>query len=154
MDKQTYSYTNHDGETKETSQKYENYFYPAIFNNFAARMDWASQGKGNRNPIVIVDGQKGLDIIYKEVEAGKTFCLDASPTSDPDNDPLNYCWWNLKEAGNYESEVIILNEKTSQPSIQIPSDASGKEIHIICEVTDEGTPALTAYRRIVLTVKD
>ena len=29
-------------------------FYPAAFNNFAARMDWAKDGTGNRNPVVVV----------------------------------------------------------------------------------------------------
>lgn len=42
-DKETYCYTNHRQDTKKISQKYESYFYPAIFANFAARMDWAKQ---------------------------------------------------------------------------------------------------------------
>ena len=150
MDKETFCFTNHEGKAKECSQKYENYFYPAIFNNFAARMDWAAQGKGNRNPIVIVGNQKGLGIINQETKAGTSITLDATSTFDPDNDLLTYRWWYMPEAGNYEGDVTIKQAEETKAIIQIPSDAIEKEIHIICEVTDNGTPALTAYRRIIL----
>ena len=44
-------YTNCNRNVKIRSEHYErHHFYPAIFNNFAARMDWAAKGKGNRNP--------------------------------------------------------------------------------------------------------
>jgi hypothetical protein len=34
----------------------------------------------------------------------------------------------------------------------VPTDAVGKSIHVICEVTDDGVPPLTAYRRVVINV--
>ena len=37
--------------------------------------------------------------------------------------------------------------------VAVPHDASGKTIHLILEVTDDGTPNLTAYKRIVLRVR-
>ena len=151
MDKETFCFTNHEGKAKEISQKYENYFYPAIFNNFAARMDWAAQGIGNRNPIVIIGHQKGLGIIRQKAKAGESVTLDAALSFDPDNDQLAYHWWYMPEAGNYEGEVAIEKADEAQSTIQIPADATEKEIHIICEVTDNGTPALTAYRRIILS---
>jgi hypothetical protein len=33
--------------------------------------------------------------------------------------------------------------------LTIPPDAAGKTFHVICEVTDNGTPNLTSYRRII-----
>lgn len=36
--------------------------------------------------------------------------------------------------------------------INVPSDAKGKTIHIICEVTDDGSPCLKGYKRIILKV--
>ena len=37
-------------------------------------------------------------------------------------------------------------------SVHVPVDAKGKNIHVILELTDKGTPALTVYRRMVLDV--
>ena len=153
QDKETNCYTNFEGKTKDSSQKYERYFYPAIFNNFAARMDWADKGEGNRNPIVIIDRKKGLDIIYRTVSVNETINLDASSTIDPDGDELDFKWWNIQEAGTYQKECHIENRSAAKSTIRIPEDASGKTIHIVCEVSDNGTPTLTSYRRIVLSVK-
>lgn len=153
QDKETNCYTNFEGKTKDSSQKYERYFYPAIFNNFAARMDWADKGEGNRNPIVIIDRKKGLDIIYRTVSVNETINLDASSTIDPDGDELDFKWWNIQEAGTYQKECHIENSSAAKSTIRIPEDASGKTIHIVCEVSDNGTPTLTSYRRIVLSVK-
>lgn len=36
--------------------------------------------------------------------------------------------------------------------VHIPTDAMGKNIHIILALTDKGTPALTVYRRVVVEV--
>jgi hypothetical protein len=37
----------------------------------------------------------------------------------------------------------------------VPKDASvGDTIHLILEVTDKGTPALTRYQRVIATVVD
>lgn len=151
-DNKTYCYTNHKGNTKKSSQKYEHYFYPAIFNNFAARMDWADKGKGNRNPIVIVDRKGGLAYVGKNAKAGQQITLDASASYDKDSNQLEFKWWHLPEAG-YSGTVEINGQNKQKATISIPADASGKAIHIICEVTDNGTPALTAYRRIVINVR-
>lgn len=139
MDNATYCFTNHAGEAKETSNKYETYFYPAIFNNFAARMDWAKEGKGNRNPVVVVNGKKGREIV-----------LDASESFDPDGDQLSYKWLFLPEASSYSGVIELENASTSKSTIKIPSDAAGESIHIVCEVTDNGTPKLTSYKRIII----
>jgi hypothetical protein len=34
----------------------------------------------------------------------------------------------------------------------VPAEAKGKAIHVVLEVTDDGVPALTRYRRAVLLV--
>lgn len=153
MDGETMCYTNHSGETKEISQKYEHYFYPAIFNNFAARMDWAHSGIGNRNPIVVVEGMKGLDMIDMTVSAGSVVNLDAKGTFDPDGDELAYKWWIMPESGTYEGDVDIVNPDSAAADVRIPDDASGYVVHVICEVSDSGSPTLTSYRRIILHVQ-
>lgn len=151
-DKVTMCYTNHSGRTKEISQKYERYFYPAVFNNFAARMDWAEYGKGNRNPVVIIGKNKGLEVIYMDVRPGETVSLDASRTYDLDGNSLNFRWWHMPESGTWDGAVCVNGSDQTVADIPVPQDAAGKTIHIICEVTDSGVPALASYRRVVLNV--
>ena len=118
-----------------------------------ARMDWAAYGKGNRNPIVIVNGEKGLNPIIIEPETEEELQLNASKSVDPDKDKLTFHWWILPEAGTYTSTVSIREADKANAILRIPQDAAGKELHIICEVTDKGTPALTSYRRVIIRPK-
>jgi hypothetical protein len=38
---------------------------------------------------------------------------------------------------------------TPRTAINLPKDSAGKTFHLICEVTDDSVPNLTAYRRII-----
>ncbi len=150
IDKKTNCWTNYDGDTKAISQKYEGYFYLATFHNFAARMDWAKDGKGNRNPVAIVNGKKGHDILTLSPKAGQKILLDASRSFDPDGDSLTYKWWILPEAGTYKKDIPVEGHDTSRATLVVPSDAAGKTFHVICEITDNGMPCLTSYRRLIV----
>lgn len=149
----TQAYVNDRGRPYDIGTRYFNYFYPALFNNFAARMDWAKEGKGNRNPVVIVNKDKSLKPLTIKAKAGKTCVFDAAPSYDPDGDALRYHWWVLPEAGTFKGEVVLSGSDTSKATLLIPSNAAGTLIHVICEVTDSGTPALTSYRRMIVAVK-
>jgi len=153
-DNATRAYQNHGGHAKDISSKYQQYFYPATFNNFAARMDWAKDGKGNRNPVVVIDGDKDIDILIRTPIQGTKITLDASQSYDPDGDKLIFKWWILPEAGTYAGNVIISNSSSSIASIDIPSDSAGKHFHVICEVVDDGVHNLSAYRRIIFKPTD
>lgn len=152
MDGETFCRTNHEGHAREISQRYEHYFYPATFNNFAARMDWAAEGKGNRNPEVVVDDNAGIDIIHMSVKPGQKVKPDASRSHDPDGDALSFKWWAMPTAGSYNGLVEIENASSPRASVSIPADAAASTIHLICEVTDDGSPRLVSYRRIILQI--
>jgi hypothetical protein len=50
--------------------------------------------------------------------------------------------------------VIIENANKKASSILIPEKAdTGKTIHLILEVTDNGRPELARYQRVILTIK-
>jgi hypothetical protein len=148
-DNVTVAFNNHADPIRAISRKYETRFYPAIFNDFAARMDWAKNGAGNRNPVVVVNGDNGISPIKLAPAPGASVILDASGSRDPDGDRLKFSWWVLSEAGTYNKDVNISGEDSARATIIVPSDAADKSIHVICEVTDAGTHNLTSYRRII-----
>jgi hypothetical protein len=148
-DNETFAFVNQQGSANAVSTKYQKYFYPAIFNNFAARMDWARDGKGNRNPIVAINDDQGIALLTNTAPQGTAVTLDASKSSDPDGDKLTFKWWILSEAGTCTQNINLSNTNSSRATVEIPSDAAGTSFHVICEVTDDGTPNLTGYRRII-----
>lgn len=69
--------------------------------------------------------------------------------SDLDGDDLVFKWSVYTDPGSYKGEV---DSDKAICSVHVPMDAKGKNIHVILELTDKGTPALTVYRRMVLYV--
>lgn len=149
-DKITSAYTNYQGAANDVCKKYESYLYPHIFNDFVARMDWAHAGKGNRNPVVVINGKKGIAPIHIKKKKGKKIKLNASASLDPEGDLLRFKWWIQEEAGTYKGPITLADENSKKITIDIPHDSQGKNFHIICEVTDQGEPKLTSYRRIII----
>jgi len=149
-----FAYVNRQGPAHTICKnKYAPQFYPATFNNFAARMDWAKDGKGNLNPIAIINGNKGIEILKETPLAGTTITLDASTSYDPDDDQLIFKWWVQPEAGTYNKGIILTNANTSKVNVKVPDDSAGETFHVICEITDNGVPNLTSYRRIIVEPK-
>jgi hypothetical protein len=120
----------------------------AFQNDFAARMDWCMKSfeGANHPPVVKLDHQSDL-----KAKAGRTVKLSAEGTTDPDGDTLNYKWWQYAEPGSYRGTLDIRDANKADASFVVPDDAGGGEnVHIICEVTDGGEPALTRYRRVIV----
>jgi hypothetical protein len=124
----------------------------AIQNDFAARADWCVKSREQANHPPVVKLAHPLDM---KVRPGQKLSLSAKGTTDPDGDALSFQWWQYREAGRdpYPGNVKIEKARQMDASLAIPADAKpGHTIHVICEVTDNGTPPLTRYQRAVMSV--
>lgn len=120
-------------------------------NDFAARMIWsctAMYDEANHHPVVCVKGDISKDPIHITVQSGEKICMDASDSYDPDGDSLTFEWIYYSEPSTYKRN-IDLSGNGSQITFVVPDDADGLTIHVILRVTDDGTPALSSYRRFV-----
>jgi hypothetical protein len=120
-------------------------------NDFAARMDWTTQSyqQANHAPLAVL---KSADII--KVKSGQGFALDASGSSDPDGDNLSFIWFDYPEAGTYKKTVSTGAANNAHAIyVTAPEVTETQTVHIILKVTDKGSPALSSYKRIVVTVE-
>jgi hypothetical protein len=124
---------------------------PAMQNDFAARADWCTKSfeDANHPPVVKIDCKNLVG-----APRGKRLYFNADKSYDVDGDSLSFRWWQYVEAGTCRLPIAIDCKYTAHAIVTIPTDASkGSTVHLICEVTDNGSPRLTRYRRIVLRVQ-
>ena len=128
---------------------------PAYQNEFQARMDWCVKGvrEANHPPVAVLNKDLSQDALQVAAKPGETVTLSASGSSDPDNNALSYRWFVYREPGTYEGEVKIENADKIEAKISLPADAKEKSIHVILEVSDDGSPKLTRYRRAILSAR-
>ena len=150
-DSLTTAWTSWQEPVRSISVGYKQRFYPIELNDLMARMQWADEGKGNHNPIVIVNGHKGPSPLVLHAKAGERIRLDASQSSDPDNNAILFHWWQQPEIG----ATKLTFDDAEQPFItfSIPVDAAGQNLHVICEVSDKGSFYLRSYQRIILVIE-
>lgn len=152
-DSLTVAWTNWRQPQKSTSRQYEETFYPDIFNDFAARMEWADTGKGNTNPVVVVNGDNTLAPIVLTATSWQKVGLDASGSYDPDNDKLSFKWWVQSDIGNCPQDITLV-WKDAHAILTVPDAAQGTEIHVICQAHDNASIPLASYRRIIVKVEN
>jgi hypothetical protein len=128
-------------------------FAADLQNDFRARLDWCVRPvkEANHPPSVLVNGIAGQRVIRLNAKPGTALKLDATKSTDPDGDQLSFEWFTYVEAGTYSGAVQIDTAITATPTVHVPRDSSGKEIHIIVAVTDQGKPPLTRYRRLIVS---
>jgi hypothetical protein len=130
----------------------------AFQNEFAARMDWTMKpyAEANHPPVVKLGHAAQLT-----AKPGARVDLSAEGSSDPDGNALTYEWFYYPEPGT----MATSQSRTGQP-VKIEDADKPKAwftvptgrvlrfgtMHIILAVTDRGTPPLTRYRRVIVTV--
>lgn len=125
-------------------------FAADLQNDFKARLDWCVKPfeGANHPPIVKLKATR-----RRSVKSGDRVVLDASATIDPDQNRLKFQWWIYPEAGTCRANVGIENEQTSIASLVVPRVESTEELHVVLTVSDDGSPPLTRYARVVLTIE-
>ena len=118
-------------------------------NDFAARMDWCTKSfnEANHPPVPVLSHSEKIS-----VKSGEGFNLDAFNSTDPDNDSLSFLWFHYPEASTIKKEISISAENAHGVYIMAPTVSKKESIHFILKVTDKGEPALSRYKRIIVTV--
>lgn len=121
----------------------------AFQHDFAARMDWCimDYSEANHPPAPALAHAQIL-----KVSEGEKVVLKAEGCIDPDGDKLSYKWIYYREAGNSVYWLKMENELLPEASFIAPSMGFPQEMHLILALTDNGKPALTRYKRVLVKV--
>jgi hypothetical protein len=122
---------------------------PAVQNDFAARLDWCVKAFKDVNHAPVAKVKSSLN---RDVKAGKTVKLKATAT-DLDGDTLTCQWWQYSDADSVTTTVAIANANSLDNASFVAPDEPGKQVQIILEVTDNGTPPLVGYQRVICNIK-
>lgn len=119
-------------------------------NDFAARMDWTIKPRteANHPPVPVLAHSDRLT-----VKSGESFHLDAGGSTDPDGDNLGFWWFHYPEAGSWRGKLTLHGaENSTRAHFAAPKVDKPETVHVILRVTDKGSPALSRYRRVIVTV--
>ena len=119
-------------------------------NDFAARMEWTTRpyAGANHPPAPVLAHPESVT-----VKSGERFFLDAHLSTDPDGDSLSFWWFQYPEAGTYRGSIPIEGAANIwrvgfvAPKVEQPETA-----HFILRLTDKGSPPLTRYKRVIVTI--
>lgn len=131
----------------------------AYQNDFAARMDWTIKpyAQANHPPIVKLDIPD-----YLTAKPGERIYLSAKSSYDPDGDSLSFNWFYYGEAGTFTTAngrtgnpVVIHDADQAEAWFEVPTERVFRlgTMHIIVAVTDQGSPPLTRYKRVIVDVQ-
>ena len=132
---------------------------PAYQNDFEARMNWSittNYAGANHPPVARLKTPNELT-----AKPGEVVQLSAEGSSDPDGNALSYHWFYYPEPGTFTvanarigEPIQIENADQMNASFTVPQKfGRAGTMHIILAVTDNGTPALTRYQRVIVDVE-
>ena len=113
-------------------------------------MDWCikSYTEANHPPVPILNHPEEITVI-----SGEGFVLEARPSTDPDDDHLSFLWFNYPEAGTYKKWIKLASPENGSNVYVVAPEVDKKETaHFILRVTDMGTPQLSRYKRVIVTI--
>lgn len=119
-------------------------------------MDWTIMDyeHANHPPNVVVNGIAGKSVLTINAVAGQPVSLSAAGSSDPGGNQLQFQWIAYNEAGYrpiLQQNPIATISGAGNLASTVTANSPGI-YHVILAVTNNGTPNLTSYRRIILNV--
>jgi hypothetical protein len=125
-------------------------FLAAAQRDFAARLQWATTpdfANANHNPTIALAGPRMI-----LAKAGQRITLRAK-TSDPDGNAVTLKWWHWNDADGSPG-TVRLEPADNGVSLVVPAESKPDDrIQVIAEATDNGSPALTRYEKVVIVVE-
>jgi hypothetical protein len=123
-----------------------------FWNAFAARMDWARSGTGNRPPVIIIKSYNPNNLENLTCEAGEEIWIDASGTYDRESDKLTFDWQLVSSPEN-PIDGVKLKPDSKKVNVFIPRSLKGKTIYLMLQVTDDGAGHhLSTYQSIAIDI--
>ena len=114
-------------------------------------MQWSVTPKfndANHPPVIRIKGPLAIS-----ASVGSTVQLHGEIT-DPDRNAVSARWWQYNDAGTYPGDITFSDPEALTTTFRVPDDAKpGQTINVILEATDSGTPPLTRYQRVVVTIQ-
>jgi hypothetical protein len=115
--------------------------------DFAARADWCVKSYADANHAPQITVKEGMFLTAKP---GQELLINIE-TRDPDRNGIKLKAWAYPEAGSGKAGVAIGGKMAT---LSIPDNAKiGDSFHVVIEGTDNGIPALTRYRRVVIQIR-
>lgn len=118
-------------------------------NDFAARIEWTTKPShgANHPPAPLLQHPDAIT-----VKSGEIFHLDASAT-DPDGDSVSFYWQQYPEPGSYKGLLPFTGaENLAHVTLTAPMVTKAETTQFILRVTDKGTPPLSRYKRVIVTI--
>jgi hypothetical protein len=130
----------------------------AYQHDFAARMDWTIKpyAQANHPPVPKLGHAAELT-----ARPGERVDLSAEGSTDPDANRLAYHWFYYAEPGSLATSnarsgdpLTIEDADKVKAWFTVPTSRVLRygTMHLLVAVTDDGTPALTRYRRVIVSV--
>jgi hypothetical protein len=115
--------------------------------DFAARADWCIKSYADANHAPQITVKEGMSL---SASPGQSLTLHLE-TRDPDRNGVSLSAWPYPEAGSGKAEIQLTG---LEAKVTIPATAKkGDSFHVVFEGTDQGKPALTRYRRVVIRIR-
>ena len=121
-------------------------------NDFAARLDWTTESyEGANHPPSPALGHPS----ELTVKGGDSILLNANGSSDPDGDSLSFLWFHYPEPGTLDEVIRANSAENSAHGVHFiaPEVDETKTAHFILRVTDKGSPPLSRYKRVIVTIE-
>jgi hypothetical protein len=122
--------------------------------DFQARLDWCVAERyemANHAPVAVLDGDRSRDVLHWQAKAGEQVTLSAAGSSDSDSEKIGYRWFIYLEPSDLADDVVLASMEGVVTSFTMPRNDMAA-VHVVLQVSDNGSPPLSVFRRVVVSI--